>query len=174
MGGELGSVVAADELGRTATVDDRHLEGGHGVVGSTVPTSLIFEQQTWSLIGRQNRHGRVRVIVLLAYSTRFLDLFRLIVTLVSLRACGQISLRPHPRRVWPARCLAVLPSVHWQDSRHSELSFAAERGDVILTTTVGTPLIAAHAMPCDVYGIAPLDGAIAGAADTWQEAMSTG
>ena len=33
VGSELRAVVAADELGRTATVDDRLLERGHGVVG---------------------------------------------------------------------------------------------------------------------------------------------
>ena len=132
------------------------------VGGRHVPTTLVFQCQ--EMIEPQQSGGKVRagVIVLLAYSTRFVDVLQLVVRLLSLRTRCRITIRPHPRRLWPARLLAALPFVAWQDSRHSTLAFAAGRGDVVFVTTIGTPLKAAQAMTCDVYGLASLDGPTAG------------
>lgn len=134
---------------------DTQVEGGQAF-----HSTLIFDQRLPTAVQRTDARGGAPVVVLLAYTTSVWQLARLVVKLLSLRACGRISIRPHPRRVWPAVCLAALPTVDWQNSRCSEVTSAAARGDVIITTTIGTPPIAASRLPCDVYALVPLDGAV--------------
>ena len=141
------------------------------VGGRSVPTTLVFERQEMIATGQSGGNLRAGVVVVLGYSTRLVDVLPLVVRLLSLRTPCRITIRPHPRRIWPARLLAALPSVAWQDSRHSTLAFAAERGDVVFMTTVGTPAEAAQSMPCDVYGLASLNGPAA-AKPQWEEAVA--
>lgn len=138
-----------------------------------LPTTLIFEHIPWRTPRDTSHRISTSVVILLARSTSMWRVLSLILTLYSTGALREIILRPHPRRIWPALYLAVLPKVKYQDSRRSAITGIREPNTIILTTTVGTPLVAAMASKAAVYAVAALDGPDINSAANWHAHSTT-
>ena len=148
--------------------------GDTEVVGqSNLPTTLIFERSVSVPREHTRRKDGLDIVVLLAYSTQARVVIRLVTALASLRVSRSISVRPHPRRTWPARLVGLLPKVIFDDSRNSGLQSVGKNCDVVLTTTLGSPPIVAQSMARDVFALAALDGRVDGACLRWQQVVAT-